>query len=1081
AAGAEYRLVVRNEQTLAEREFALPAVVAGAVISAEKPAYDFGEAIALTIRATDKAPKQPGSVVLKKRDEEIAKIQLSAGQDRVEIAAGEKEGVLIATLYAKDGSPMAERLVFRRPKFRINTTIEGLDKDYTPGDKVTLTIATTDDSGNPVSANVGITITDASVKDLVDKRDIAPRLPAMVYLENEVRSFADAGDYFNPEDPLASVKIDLLLGTQGWRRFVEVRNNEIAQNYADALRRILAPKVTIRPPLVYAYDGVGGAVNGGNAARGAGRFFKRLFGAEVKEAAVADMMVVEEEAMPVPAAMGAVDDDNVRFEMGADPFDIEAPVEAMEANAILAEVPEADMVMADMAPAQLAAKARIAPAPRRRRIWIREYAHKARENRRPGDRVDFTETVYWAASKQTDPRTGKAEISFELPDTVGAFQVMADSFADNGALGEYTSELKSVQPFYAEIKLPLFMSVGDQAIVPITLVNATKEPLNAPNLVLECSEKARIIEKPVFNAGDALAPGERRALFARIEALSAGDVSLKVRAVAGGNSDAVTRGLTVVSRMFPFSESAGASVGKDSPLVFKVTIPAEVENGSQKVAAQVYASPAATMEAALNALLRQPHGCFEQTSSTNYPLVMAQQYFLSHAGCDTAKIKKAQELLDEGYKKLVSFECSKKGYEWFGENPGHEALSAYGLMEFADMAKVMPVDQGMIQETRTWLMNRRDGNGGFLRNERSLDSFGRAPANTTDAYIVWSLLESGEKAETLKKEIEAVAKKAASSEDDYLKALAANILFLAGDKAGAEKFADMLVADQQKDGTMAHPGPTITCSGDVSQNLECTSLAALAWVRCGAKYTLNTECAMKMLAAACEGGKFGSTQSTVLVLKAINAYDASFAKPKAPGSVQLWLDGKAFGTPVAFDADSKGILALPDCGLALTPGEHTLEIRLAGESELTSSIVVNGMTALPKNGGNVLLETALSKTEAIEGEPLQLLVKVTNASQEEANMPLAVVAIPGGLEVQHDQLKELVKAGRIAAYEVIDNAVVLYWRGLKAAESLQVPLAMTAVIPGEYTAAASRAYLYYSDNEKQYKPGTAIKITPRQR
>jgi len=33
-------------------------------------------------------------------------------------------------------------------------------------------------------------------------------------------------------------------------------------------------------------------------------------------------------------------------------------------------------------------------------------------------------------------------------------------------------------------------------------------------------------------------------------------------------------------------------------------------------------------------------------------------------------------------------------------------------------------------------------------------------------------------------------------------------------------------------------------------------------------------------------------------------------------------------------------------------------------------------------------------------------------------MTVAIVGLPGGLEPRHDQLKELVKAGRIAAYEV---------------------------------------------------------------
>ena len=41
--------------------------------------------------------------------------------------------------------------------------------------------------------------------------------------------------------------------------------------------------------------------------------------------------------------------------------------------------------------------------------------------------------------------------------------------------------------------------------------------------------------------------------------------------------------------------------------------------------------------------------------------------------------------LEAGYKKLISFETSQKGYEWFGEAPGHEALSAYGIGQFVEM------------------------------------------------------------------------------------------------------------------------------------------------------------------------------------------------------------------------------------------------------------------------------------------------------------------------------------------------------------------------------------------------------------
>src|SRR3989442_15043970 len=155
-------------------------------------------------------------------------------------------------------------------------------------------------------------------------------------------------------------------------------------------------------------------------------------------------------------------------------------------------------------------------------------------------------------------------------------------------------------------------------------------------------------------------------------------------------------------------------------------------------------------------------------------MAVAQQFLPAHSGIDPAIIEKARGLLEGSYKKLTGFESRTKGDEWFGADPGHEALTAYGLMQFTDMAQVRSVDKEMLDRTRTWLLSRRDGKGGFSMNPKALDSFGGAPADTTNAYIVWALIESGEKG--LDKEIAFVKASAGSSQDSYIIALGANIL-----------------------------------------------------------------------------------------------------------------------------------------------------------------------------------------------------------------------------------------------------------------------------------------------------------------
>src|SRR5262249_22086487 len=159
--------------------------------------------------------------------------------------------------------------------------------------------------------------------------------------------------------------------------------------------------------------------------------------------------------------------------------------------------------------------------------------------------------------------------------------------------------------------------------------------------------------------------------------------------------------------------------------------------------------------------------------SSNYPNTMILAYMEANDAADTALVQKTHGTLEKGYKLLTGYETPEKGYEWFGSSPGHEALTAYGLMEFADMAKVYDVDKRMVERTAEWLMARRDGKGGFQRSSKAIDSFGRASEATTNAYIIWALSEAKRTA-NLGPELAAQSKLGSSTQDPYLLALAAN-------------------------------------------------------------------------------------------------------------------------------------------------------------------------------------------------------------------------------------------------------------------------------------------------------------------
>ena len=188
------------------------------------------------------------------------------------------------------------------------------------------------------------------------------------------------------------------------------------------------------------------------------------------------------------------------------------------------------------------------------------------------------------------------------------------------------------------------------------------------------------------------------------------------------------------------------------------------------------------------------------------------------------------------------------------------------------------------------------------------------------------------------------------------------------------------------------------------------------------------------------------------------------------------MDGKPAGAPLAFTADTKGALTLPDIASELGPGKHTVALKMEDGSSMPFSMTLKYHSLLPENAeqAQVGINVVLRDPQIQEGGVTEAAVSIVNKSDQVLPTPVAIVGIPGGLEIRHDQLKELVKSGRIDAYEVMGREVVLYWRYLKANDKFDLPLSLVAAVPGSYTGPASRAYLYYTDEYKNWAPGFKV-------
>src|SRR6516162_10588758 len=169
----------------------------------------------------------------------------------------------------------------------------------------------------------------------------------------------------------------------------------------------------------------------------------------------------------------------------------------------------------------------------------------------------------------------------------------------------------------------------------------------------------------------------------------------------------------------------------------------------------------------------------EQTSSAAYPNILVADYVKKARVASPEILLKAESYLNVGYQKLLTFERPGGGFDWWGSGPPLIWLSAYGLQEFNDMARVYPVDRGVITRTQAWLMKQREADGTWsnigMTHSETIASMGN-PKLLLTSYVVWSLLDSGLKAPALKKSVEYIRDHVKEENNAYILALAANAL-----------------------------------------------------------------------------------------------------------------------------------------------------------------------------------------------------------------------------------------------------------------------------------------------------------------
>ena len=448
---------------------------------------------------------------------------------------------------------------------------------------------------------------------------------------------------------------------------------------------------------------------------------------------------------------------------------------------------------------------------------------------------------------------------------------------------------------------------------------------------------------------------------------------------------------------------------------------------------------------------------------------------------------KAQQYVNLGYQRILTFECASGGFNWWeGDDPGNAVLSSLVITMLTDTKNVAFVDDAVITRTQDWLASVQQSDGSWTE-ERHLHSgnenLGASSLRAT-AYIAWGLAHSGYEGPALAAAMTYIKSYAPSEENIYTIAMAANALAVAeGSSSVLQGLLNRLHdARTEEDGGMVYwgqEGDTMVGSSGGNADIETTSLVALALIHAHA-FPADIEGAITWLIGQKDPqGNWGySTQATVLTLKVL-VESLSGDAGETDAEVSVSLGGELIETR-SFNNFNSDVLWQVDLSELAVEGDNEVAIHYSGLGNLMYQVVavyyLPWSMCEPDRGGPITIEVDYDRTQLAVDDTVTVTVTVTNHDPTQTGMVLVDLGRPPGFTLHAEDLAALRAAGTIAEYEFTDKQILIYLDPLPVEDPVVFAYHLTAQYPLEATVPGSSAAPYYDQDEANETPDFGIEV-----
>ena len=400
------------------------------------------------------------------------------------------------------------------------------------------------------------------------------------------------------------------------------------------------------------------------------------------------------------------------------------------------------------------------------------------------------------------------------------------------------------------------------------------------------------------------------------------------------------------------------------------------------------------------------------------------------------------------------------------------------------MARVHPVDEAVTERARKWLFEQQNSDGSWSEIHRGWTWVGRG---SMTAFVAWALAEAGDHSINLDKALNYLRSHPEELANTYTKALSANA-FLARDHNDplGRKLATELKDAALKDETgclhWTSAGYSVTYSHDSGMDTECTALCAMALMKAGTSPQSVNQALTWVSTHKFADGSHGSTQATILCLRALLAASSASLGQEFESAVTVTLNGHTVET-FHLNKDNSDVMKQIDLSKFLHSGENQIQFRQNPSGELPFQLTgvywlsaTATTAAAPGNPDPLEINLQYDRTTLTVNDQLRCTVKVKNNTRQLVNMAIIDLGIPPGFDVDATAFETMQQNDQISKFEMTGNQVILYLRELSNATSFQFDYLLRAKYPLRVQAPPSAAYEYYQPQNRAEAKAVVLEV-----